>query len=152
MGNQTKKTWFVIADGAKFKIFESYSPKDGFQIIDHAENDKAREQDRELAADKPGRGQTIGTGEHFAMENKINFHDQAKQIFLKGLAQRLDKEKELASFDQLIIVAPPKAMAQLREVLSQGSRAKIVTSLTKDLTNMPDSQLFPYLIENVEHW
>ncbi|MFZ0267079.1 host attachment protein [Caulobacter sp.] len=55
-------------------------------------------------------------------------HDRAERAFVKDLAHKLEEVAHAHSFDQLILVAPPRALGHLREALSKGLAAKVVGS------------------------
>jgi protein required for attachment to host cells len=50
-------------------------------------------------------------------------------------------------FDELLLVAPPRALQDLVAALDAAARTKLVGSLEKDLTKTPDHELWPHLRE-----
>ena len=55
-------------------------------------------------------------------------HDLAERAFIKDLAHRLDGVAQAHEFDQVILVAPPRALGHLRAALSPGLAHKVVGS------------------------
>lgn len=54
--------------------------------------------------------------------------DRAEQHFLADLAKRLDPLVAKQAFDQVILVAPPRALGHLREALSPAVTRKVAGS------------------------
>ncbi|PIB97175.1 host attachment protein [Caulobacter sp. X] len=54
--------------------------------------------------------------------------DRAEKAFLTDLAKRLESLGAKHHFDQIILVAPPRALGHLREALSPGLAKKVVGS------------------------
>jgi len=54
--------------------------------------------------------------------------DRAEKAFLTGLAKRLEGLSSKHHFDQVILIAPPRALGHLREALSPGLVKKVVGS------------------------
>ena len=54
--------------------------------------------------------------------------DRAEKAFLTGLAKRLEGLSAKHHFDQIILVAPPRALGHLRDALSPGLAKKVVGS------------------------
>jgi len=55
-------------------------------------------------------------------------HDRAERAFLHDLARRLDDLNARHGFDQVILVAPPRALGHLRRGLSTAVMRKVVGS------------------------
>lgn len=54
--------------------------------------------------------------------------DRAEKVFLRELARRLDDLNAQQGFDQVILVAPPRALGHLRRGLSTAVARKVVGS------------------------
>jgi protein required for attachment to host cells len=52
------------------------------------------------------------------------------------LSDWLDKAVQEDAFDQLVLVAPPQTLGELRKVLKPSVHARILAELNKDLTKM----------------
>ena len=50
-----------------------------------------------------------------------------------------------ASYDDLVIVAPARTLAAIREKLTAATEAKIIGTLPKDLVRTPDKDLWPHI-------
>ena len=59
----------------------------------------------------------------------------------------MNKASAEGLFDELVLIAPPKAMPHIRERLDRGTAEKLIGALTKDLTKLPDHDLGTHLAE-----
>lgn len=55
-------------------------------------------------------------------------HDRAERAFLKDLVHRLEGVADQHPFDQLILIAPPRALGHIREALPTALARKVVGS------------------------
>ncbi|RJF70170.1 host attachment family protein [Rhodopseudomonas palustris] len=61
--------------------------------------------------------------------------------FAKQLTQVINKMKLDGEFDQLVLVADPQTLGQIRPILHKTVEASLIRSLAKDLTNHPLDQI-----------
>ena len=64
----------------------------------------------------------------------MDSHEFQERKFAKQIAGMLDHAESDASFDQLVQVAPPKTLGELRNSLAPDTLAKVSGELAKDLT------------------
>ena len=145
-----RTTWFLIADSAKARVFESSGPKGTWTLIEETSED-ARRPSRDLGRDRPARGRTIGTGAPFAVTETAD-HEKAGQEFLAARAQSIIDADKKDRFDQLVIAAPPAALGALRKKLPAEMTAKLIGVYDKDLTNETEQDLHAYFLKKIERW
>ena len=75
----------------------------------------------------------------------------AEYAFARDLSDHLEKAANEHRFDRLILVAAPKALGDLRELLPKTVHGKIVAEIDKDLTNVPTRELGKHLDEHLRH-
>lgn len=80
---------------------------------------------------------------HPGAEHDAHARDKAKVPAL--VAAQLNEE--VALYDDLVLVVPPESLNAIRHRLSQAAAAKIIASVEKDLTKVPDHALWPHLRE-----
>ncbi len=140
-----KKTWVVVADGAHARIFLNEGPGTGLApALDH-DLIGNKLSSHEIGSDRPGFSfSSAGPGRH-AMAPPSDPHDHAEHEFIRQVAKAVKEGLNAHSFEQLVLVAPPKALGQLRDELDPQA-AKLVTSeLHKDLTHLTPHQLGEHL-------
>lgn len=75
------------------------------------------------------------------MEPRVDWHQFEKSRFAKSMAAILNKGRADGDFDELVLVAPPRTMGDLRAALDKPTRASVSAELTKDLTAEHPDQL-----------
>lgn len=124
----------VVADHAKaILIRNNGSPiapdLEILAVADAPENPPTRDQ----GTDRPGRA---FSGSHGSAVEQTDWHELAGKRFIEETAGAI--EMVLADgFEALVLVAPPRALADLRSALSDRVRTAVVAELDKDLTGMP---------------
>lgn len=135
------RSWIVVADGAKARIFENHGPGKGLSARPEDEMHQALPPSRDIDADRPGRSHDrMGPGRH-AMEPPTDAHREEKRRFADLLAQHLNAAALNGVYDRLILVAAPKTLGDLRQSLDKQAAAKLDGELPKDLTQVPDHEL-----------
>ena len=69
------------------------------------------------------------------------------QKFVRLVGELISAASGRGEFDELLLVAPPRALNELREALDAATQAKLVGALEKDLVKTPDHELWPHVRE-----
>lgn len=141
-------TWIVLADGDRAKVFENDGPGKGLRAV----RDMAMAQEhlvaQDIMADRPGRASNpAGPGSRAAVDYRTDPVDLRERRFLERLARALEERQASGAYDRLVIVAPPRALGELRPALCDEVRATILAELPKDLTNVPTDKLGEHLAD-----
>ena len=140
-----KRTWVLIADGGHAKVFESEGPGTELAPVQGMIFSVDLPANRDILADRPGRGHEFhGPGRH-AIENRSDPHRALKREFAQKLGGILEAKLAEKSFDRLVLVAPPPALGDLRDVLPKSVLAKVTAELAQDLVKTPHSELPSHL-------
>jgi len=70
-----------------------------------------------------------------------------KRKFSRQMAHEINRASAQGAFDHLVLVAPPHTMNGIRDELDTTTAAKVLGSLQKDLTKVPDHELASHLDE-----
>ncbi len=130
-----RDAWIVLADGRKALIAQNtgtpLEPKLTVRDVIEAEpNPPTNEQ----GTDRPGRAHDSTSPGRSAMA-QTDWHAQAEADFAKIVARAMeDLAKDAAS---LVLVAAPRALADIRAAMPPAVRSKTVSEVDKDLTNHP---------------
>ena len=139
--HKQKKTWVLVADGARARIFvknqENLRDAMGCDFV--GENLK----DSEAGTDKPGRGFESSNPTRHAYQPRTDWHQYHKELFAKELCDTLEAEN--AEFDELIIISPPKTLGNIRSYLSKQTLSKVKAEIHKDVTKLSEHDLALYL-------
>jgi protein required for attachment to host cells len=151
-------TWILIADGARARLLEQDRKSRQFKPTSEQEFFGSRAQSKEIGSDdrgrsfdSAGRGQPadVGAGGRHGMEPRTDPQRYAEYAFARDLSDHLEKAANEHRFDRLVVVAAPKALGDLRELLPKTVHGKIVAEIAKDLTNVPTRDLGKHLDEHL---
>ena len=137
MNNITHGTWIAIADGAKALVMRNDGEADApnFTVLDVFQNlNNART--AEIGTDRPGRTHESATTERSSV-GQTDWHELGEQRFAQEFAKTLGRHCEAGDFERLIVVAPPRTLAELRNKFSKRLQNSIAAEIDKDLTNHP---------------
>ncbi|MGE3165706.1 MAG: host attachment protein [Planctomycetota bacterium] len=135
------KKWIVVADRAGALIFASVPGAQKLELVATLEHPDGRLRNHDLDADAPGRSHDRhGAGRHSVEpQQSATRHDSAK--FAHEVSERLETARVQSRFDQLILIAPPRFLGELRAVLSDPTRGLVSHSVAKELANLPRAEL-----------
>lgn len=91
---------------------------------------------REQGSDKPGRAFASVGSRRSAME-QTDWHQLEEQRFAKDVADTLYTLVLERGVEALVIMAPPKILAELRKSIHQEVERRIIAEVDKNLTNLP---------------
>jgi protein required for attachment to host cells len=129
-----RKALFLLNEG------DSLEPRLKVQQAFEDENPPTNEQ----GSDKPGRALSGTEPNRSAME-QTDWHDIEKHRFARTVAGALDRLLGELHAEHLVIVAPPRMLADLRRSFSPAVQKSIVAELAKDLTGLSVSDISQYL-------
>lgn len=135
------ETLVLIADAARARLFAARraAPWQLVQAFDHPSG-AARAGD--LVSDRPGRvQQSIADGRRSGADPKHTAHEVETEAFARSLADVLDTAVAARHPSAVVLVAPPRFLGHLREVISGPVRALVGASLDHDLTAVPEHEL-----------
>ena len=89
---------------------------------------------RDLGAARPGRV-FESVGSRRASTDETDRHQREEDRFIRDVMTHLVDLDRRARLRKLVLVAPPRAMAELRRVLPASFASLVTAEITKDLTN-----------------
>jgi protein required for attachment to host cells len=99
---------------------------------------------------RAGSREDVG-GQRHGMEPRTDPQRYAEYAFARDLSDHLEKAANEHRFDRLVLVAAPKALGDLRDLLPKTVHGKIVAEIDKDLTNIPTRDLGKHLDAHLPH-
>jgi len=129
--------WVVVGDGKRALFLYNHGDPDllDLRVIEARvdENPATREQ----GSDAPGRAfSSVAKGGRSSVET-TDWHELEKEHFAAAIAATINEAAEKDAFRDLVIVAPPRVLGELRAGLSQKAHGKLRGELDKDLTRHP---------------
>ena len=138
------KLWYAIADGGRARFVER-DENGAFRTVASFVSKDLHSRARDLGTDRPGRVTESATTGRSAMEPRQDPKEAAKEDFVSLVAEELSSEHDRGTFDELMLVAPPGVLTELRHKLAGPVARIVVGDLQKDLTNVPDHELAKHL-------
>jgi len=139
-------TWVVVADGSKVLFLRN----EGDEAILNLRVMDWRAQDNpptgEQGVQRPGRAFQQGGAGRSAM-GQTDWHQIAEDKFAAEVAVDINEAARTKQFKDLIVVAPPKVLAELRTHLGNEARQCLRAEIAKDLTKHPVEQIEKILAE-----
>jgi protein required for attachment to host cells len=128
--------WVVVADGEKalFLKNEGDTKFPDFQVMQEME--QANPATREQGAERPGR-HSDGPSPHNSAYAETDWHRLGKERFADEIAEWLYRLAHGGSFKELVLIAPPQVLGELRKKLHKEVTDTIRAELPKTLTNQP---------------
>lgn len=130
----------LVADGRKSLFLRNDGDADYPNLIVEDQRAHADLEDREIKTDAAGRASSPVGGRQSSVDEP-NYHQLEEDRFAADTATLLGKRAQSSDFEQLIIVAPPRTLGELRRHFDKAVQAKIVAEIDKDLVNHPIDQV-----------
>lgn len=131
--------WVVIADGEKALFLKNAGDATDPNLSVVAEMREENPPTREQGTDRPGR-YNDGPSAHRSAVDDVDWHRLAKERFADEIADRLYAMAHRGDFDQVVLVAPPLVLGEMRKKLHKEVGDKVIGEVAKTLTNhaIPD--------------
>jgi protein required for attachment to host cells len=136
----------VVADGEHARFLEP-DADNVLRTVGSLDSASAHLRSRDIGADRPGRSFESRANAHHAVGQRHDLHAMEKERFVRLVADQVNEAADCNEFDELLVVAPPRALQELCDMFKPATRAKLVGTLEKDLVKTPDSELWPHVRE-----
>ena len=140
------RLWYVIADGGRARFVER-DDQGAFRTLSSFVSTELHTTAHELGRDRPSRVKESASPARSAIEPRRDLHEAAKEDFIRTVADTLAADLKDEKFDELVLVAPPGVIAELKGSLSKPTAKVVVKELHKDLTKVPDHELTGHLAQ-----
>ncbi len=128
--------WVLVGDGRKALFFINKGSPDllDLRVLETRvdENPATRDQ----GTDRPGRAFASVGGARSAVGD-TDWHEIEEERFARAIAERINAGAEAQEFAEIVIVAPPRTLGEIRKDLSKKAQTRVAGELGKDLTRHP---------------
>jgi protein required for attachment to host cells len=136
----------LVADGQKMLFFRNHGdaafPNLQVEFAEEHANPADRDQKRDAAgqASSTQSGSGASAGVSGGSMGEVDFHQQEKDRFAVEAAELLKRRALAHEFEQLIVIAPPRTLGELRKHYHKEVSNRVTGELAKDLTGhaVPD--------------
>lgn len=136
--------YVMVADGRKLLFFRNEGDAAHLNLqVEHAQ-ERINPPNREQKTDAAGGASPSGGGGMAASRGsleEVDFHQLEEDRFAAEAAEMLRKRALANAFEQLIIVAPPRTLGELRKHYHKEVESRLLGELDKDLTGHPVDQI-----------
>ncbi|MGJ0427169.1 host attachment protein [Methylocystis sp.] len=128
--------WVLVGDGRRALFFQNHGDAEllDLRVVETRIDDNPPT--HEQGTDRPGRSFTSFSPGRSAVQN-ADWHELEEERFARAIADRINQAAESGELNAIAIVAPPKALGEIRKELSVKAQGKVVGELAKDLTRHP---------------
>ncbi len=142
-------TWVLVADSEKALILANRGSGDppDLRVLRKTEQDNPP--DHEQGTDRPGRTQS-SHGPGSSAYDETDWHELGKERFAGNLADLLSKHAHASSYDELVLIAAPEVLGNLRKALHKEVVHRVVAEIPKGLTHLPLDQLAKRISQDLE--
>jgi protein required for attachment to host cells len=128
--------WVVVADGEKalFLKNDGDAKFPDFSVVKEMQQENPAT--REQGVERPGR-HSDGPSAHNSAYAETDWHRLGKERFADEIAERLYKMAHRGDFDDIVLIAPPQVLGEMRKKLHKEVAEKVRSEIPKTLTNQP---------------
>ena len=127
----------LVSDGRRARLLRNQGTPVKPQLIVEHSLERQNPPTREQGTDKPGRrngAMVNGGGISRGAIEQTDYHTQQEERFAAELAELLYKMGHAGKFAELVVVAPPKMLGDLRAKFHPKVAGAVVAELPRDLT------------------
>jgi protein required for attachment to host cells len=127
-------SWVLVADGQKALFLRNDGDTKNYdlRVVWHQETENPP---------------SIAQG---AALQDTDWHQLSEDNYVKEIAEILDRAAHDGAFDEIVIVAPPKALGDLRVEINPNAVKKVIAEIPKTLTNHPIEKIESLLKSELE--
>lgn len=129
-------TLVLVADGRRLMLLRNDGTSTTPRLTILAEEQANNPPTHEQGSDRPGRTQA-STGERRSGYGDTDWHAQGEAGFARHAAILLEQASIGDSEAQIVVIAAPKTMGQLRGHYGRSTRQRLAGEIDKDLAGQP---------------
>jgi protein required for attachment to host cells len=127
-------TWVVIADHQHGRVLANDGPGRGLRRVERLSFETKLATNHQLVTDRLPRSINSQGGARHSIEPRVDPHRQEAMRFVAQISAAVAAAAVRGEFDRLVIVAPPRALGELRKALPEQVREMVIGELDLDLT------------------
>lgn len=134
-------TCVLIADAATARFYRNSGPGTGLSPLPDLSMGTDIPKGSDIMSDDRGRSfASVGSGRS-AVEPKSDPRTLVEIDFLREVSAKLDELMRGGAYDRLVIAAAPRALGEIRKLISAPVQAKLTATVDKDLVKTPGHEL-----------
>lgn len=142
-----KTTWILVADSSRARIFTADKPSSPLTELETIAHPEGRMHERDMTSDLPGHhADSVGGGRH-GFDDETEPKEQETIDFAKLISRHLEAARTTNNLEQLMIVAPPSFLGNIRNELSEQARKLVTVEVNKNLVRHSPEDIRKHLPE-----
>lgn len=137
--------WIIVGDSARARFYKTEDATSDFQEFQSLIHNESRMLEQKLTSDRSGITHDTAGMSRFNINPEQNIKQKESEKFAHEIANYLEKSRTENKFTQLVVVAAPKFLGQLRNELSDCCKKMIVSEYDKNISHMRTSDLRSHL-------
>jgi protein required for attachment to host cells len=142
-----KSTWILVADSTRARYFTASTPSSALEEFEDDIHPASRQHDRNITSDLPGKARGAGGVGGHVYEEPTDPKEYESIEFAKEIAKHLEEALNAGKYGQLLIVAAPSFLGELRSQISDRVKKLICFELDKNLTTHDAEDIRKHLPE-----
>jgi protein required for attachment to host cells len=142
-----RKAWILVADSSRARVFTAETQSSSLEELETLAHPEGRLHEQNMDSDLPGKDTGNGGAGGHAYQDQTEPKEQEAINFAKRIAKHLDEARNAKKYEQLVVVAAPAFLGELRNQFS-GQVGKLVCyELSKNLTTHDTADIRKHLPE-----
>ncbi len=137
-------TWVLLAHRGGARLYEQERPGSELRLLQDIAHPEGRLKNREISSDKSGRLFDSFHTRH-TVSNASEPKVQVAEDFARHIADLLRHGRSANGYRQLVLVAEPQFLGELRAALDPHTAGLVTGSLDKNLLEVPERELQSHL-------
>ena len=142
--NIPHNAFVFVGDGRKALVLRNAGDAENLNLKTEKVFEERNPPTREQGAERPGRAHS-SVGARRSSVTQTDWHDLEEHKFAHEVAAALERIVRERKPPALVVVAPPRALSDLRKSFHEDVKKKIVAEIDKDLTRHPVSDIEKHL-------
>lgn len=136
-------TWLLIMDSSQARLYQETPKKNKkIELLREWKNPEARKKSSDLVSDRPGRSFESYTKAHRGQTGRVRHGLSSRRTpqenstigFVTRLASAIGDCKRKKVFENLVLVAEPRLLGEIRKRLDSETRKAVVAEIEKDFS------------------
>ena len=129
-------TLVLVTDGRKMLFLRNEGDTEHMNLQVETKRRRDDSPDRDLGTDEPGSVFQSGSPGRSSYE-ETDFHQLEEDRWVHEAADLVNSRALKNDFEKLVIIAPPKALGELRPKLHKETEKRCILQIDKEMTNQP---------------
>lgn len=142
----------VVADRGEARFYDAQHANSHLRLVGQLTDPLAHQHDRDYKSDRPGRvfDHASGSGRRGAVAHHATGGERSPsrheaELFAHRIVNTLEQAQQSGSFEQLVLMAEPRFLGELREAMPASLAGKVVLQVHKDLVHQDDQAIIKHL-------